>query len=322
MPQTDAPRPDAFVGIDVAKAELVIHLHPANRCWRLPNSRPGLVKLRRQLARLATTGPLKIGFEASGGYERPLAHMLGRLAVPAYLLDPARVRSFARAERQMAKTDPLDAAVIARCLAAIHPALVPHAPDRTGERLAEQLRVRDALVAMTLQIANQLEHAADRALRKLLETQRRSLRATIAALEKAIARLIAECPDLARRERLLRSAPGVGPIVALGLIARLGELGRASSRQIAALAGLAPFDRQSGSSARPAHCSGGRGDLRRLLYLAALTIARSDTGPLAQTYRRLRTAGKPAKLALIAVARKLLVTLNAMVKNDTPYQHA
>lgn len=275
--------------------------------------------MRRQLARLATTGPLKIGFEASGGYERPLAHMLARLAVDAYLLDPARVRSFARAERKLAKTDPLDAALIARCLAAIHPTLVPHAPDTTGERLAEHLRVRDALVAMALQIANQLEHATEPALRKLLEAQRARLRATIATVERALARLIAECPDLARRERLLRSAPGVGPIVALGLIARLGELGRASSRQIAALAGLAPFDRQSGASVRPARCSGGRGDVRRLLYLAALSIARSNTGPLAQAYRRMRTAGKPAKLALIALARKLLVTLNAMIKNDTAY---
>jgi transposase len=314
------PYSEAFVGIDVAKAELVIHLHPAGRCWRVPNSKPGLVKLRRQLARLARGGSLKVGFEASGGYERPLAQMLDRLGLQAYLLDPARVRSFARAERQLAKTDPLDAALIARCLAALHPVLTPHAPDRTSERVAEHVRARGALVAMATQLANQLEHVADRALRKLLDAQRAKLRAAILAIEKATARLIAACPDLARREQLLRSAPGIGPVIAACLIARLKELGRASSRQIGALAGLAPFDRQSGAGAKPARCSGGRADVRRALYLAALAIARSGKGPLAAAYQRLIAAGKPPKLALVATARKLLVTLNAMLKHDTPYQ--
>jgi len=313
---------EAFVGIDVAKAELVLHLHPAGHSWRLPNSKQGLVKLRRQLARLAKAGPLKIGFEASGGYERPLAHLLGRLGLEAYLLDPARVRSFARAERLLAKTDPLDAALIARCLAAIHPTLVPHQPDRTAERLAEHVRARDVLVAITVQLANQLEHAADHMLRSLLKKERTRLQAAIRAIEQKMARIIAACPKLAEREKLLRSAPGVGPIVAACLIARMTELGHVSSRQIAALAGLAPFDRQSGTSAKPAHCSGGRADVRRLLYLAALVAARAGKGPLAQIYQRLRAAGKPPKLALTATARKLLVTLNAMLKNNAEYRAA
>jgi len=317
MPQTDA-----FVGIDVAKAELVIHLHPAGRWWRVANDKAGLAMLGRKLVRLAAAHRLRIGLEASGGYERPLLRLADRLGLDAWLLDPARVRSFGRAERKLAKTDPLDAALIARCLAALHSGIEPYRHDPAAERLAEHVRTRDALVGQATQLSNQLETLADRAMRKLVAAQLARLRAAILTVEKAIAVIIADSADLLRRERLLRSAPGVGPIVAAGLIARMPELGRLSSRQIAALAGLAPFDRQSGAGARPAHCSGGRGNVRRLLYLAALAIARSGKGPLAAACQRLRNAGKPAKLALVATARRLLVTLNAMLKHDTPYAHS
>lgn len=156
-------------------------------------------------------------------------------------------------------------------------------------------------------------------MRRLVQAQVTKLKATVLKIEQALARLIAASPDLAARERLLRSAPGIGPIVAACLIARMPELGRLSSRQVAALAGLAPFDRQSGTTAKPGRCQGGRPGVRRVLYLAALALVRSNKTPLAQTYRRLRVAGKPHKLALVATMRKLLVTLNAMTKNNTPY---
>jgi len=315
-------QPDLFVGIDVAKDELVIHLHPAGMLWRVANSKTGLAMLGRKLTRLAGTACLRIGLEASGGYERKLTILLDRLALAAYLLDPARVRSFARAERQLAKTDPLDAAVIARCLAALHAELTPHVHDPEAIRLAEHVRLRDLAVAQAVQLGNQLESIADTAMRRLIVAQVARLKALALRIEKAIAVVIAASPDLAAREALIRTAPGVGPIVAACLLARMPELGRLSSRQVAALAGLAPFDRQSGKTSRPGRCSGGRPSVRRSLYLAALTIARSGKGHLAATTSRLREAGKPFKLAIVATMRKLLITLNAMVKNNTEYRSA
>lgn len=314
------PQPDLFVGIDVARNELVVHLHPADTCWRVANDKTGLAALARKLTRLAHGAGLRVGFEASGGYERKLAVLLDRLGLPAYLLDPARVRSFARAEGQIAKTDPLDAAVIARCLAALHAQLTPHVHDARAVRLAEHVRLRDLAVAQAVQLGNQRESIADAAMRRIIVAQVARLKALILRLEKAIAAVIAASPDLAARNALLRTAPGVGPIVAACLLARMPELGRLSSRQVAALAGLAPFDRQSGKTSRPGRCSGGRPSVRRSLYLAALAIVRSGKGRLADTAKAHRSAGKPFKLAIVATMRKLIVTLNAMVKHDSTYQ--
>lgn len=315
------PQFDIFVGIDVSKDELVIQLHPTATLWRVANTKSGVAGLGRRLAQLARDHAVAVGFEASGGYERKLAIMLDTLELTAFLLDPARVRHFARAERQLAKTDPLDAAVIARCLAALHDDLTAYTHDAQAIRLAEHVRLRDLAVAQAIQLGNQLETIADPALHRLIGAQVAKLKALILRLEKATAAVIAASPDLATRERLLRSAPGVGPVVAACLLARIPELGRLSSRQVAALAGVAPFDRQSGKSAKPGHCTGGRPAVRRALYLAALSISRSRKGPLAAANQRLREAGKPPKVALVATMRKLLLTLNAMLKTQTPYQH-
>lgn len=313
------PQSDCFVGIDVAKAELVIHLHPDGTGFRVANDKTGLAALARRLRTLAATRTLRVGFEASGGYERKLAALLDRLALTAWLLDPARVRSFARAERRLAKTDPLDAAVIARALAALHTEIAPWRRDPQAERLAGHVRLRDLAVAQAVQWRQQLETITDAAMRRMVTAQIARLKRQVLRIEQAIAALIAAAPDLDARNRLLRSAPGVGPIVAACLLARLPELGRLSSRQIAALAGLAPFDRQSGTTTRAARCQGGRPQIRRALYLAALAIMRQRSTPLATLGTRLQHAGKPAKLAIIAVARKLLVTLNTMLKNNTAY---
>jgi transposase len=313
------PHSELFVGIDVAKSELVIHLHPTGEGWRCPNDARGIATLGRRLRKLAGQHIVRIGFEASGGYERKLAICLDRLQLAAYLLDPARVRSFARAERQIAKTDPLDAAVIARALAALHAELTPYRHNPVARRLAEHVRLRDLAIAQTRQLANQMETLDEPAVRRLVQAQIVRLKALVLRIEQAIARLIAEAPDLARREAILRSAPGVGPIVAACLIAHMPELGQISGKQAASLAGLAPFDRQSGKSAKPGRCAGGRPAVRRLLYLAALSIMRTAKSHLAATGHRLQAAGKPRKLALIAVARKLLVTLNAMLSTNQTF---
>jgi transposase len=283
------------------------------------NDTKGLAALGRRLVGLTREHIVRIGFEASGGYERKLAIMLDRLGLNAWLLDPARVRSFGRAERQIAKTDPLDAGLIARALVALHGQIEPYRHDPTALRMAEHVRLRDLAVSQSGQLANQLETLADPAMRRLIAGQIARIKAMILRIEKAMANLVAASPDLARRERLLRSAPGVGPIVAATLIAYLPEGGRLSSRQVASLAGLAPFDRQSGKSNRQARCSGGRPALRRALYIAAIVIIRSGKHPIAAIAKRLRDAGKPFKVAAIAVARKLLVALNSMLKHNVPF---
>ena len=316
------PQPDVFVGIDVAKNELVIHLHPEGSCWRVANDKPGLAGLGRRLKRLAASSTLRIGFEATGGYERALARLLDRLELEAYLLDPVRVRSYARAERQIAKTDPLDAAVIARCLAALHRELTPYRRDPQAIRLAQHVRMRDVAVDQTVQLRNHLETIDEPCLRRLISGQIAKLKALILRIEKAMRQLIEASPELARRDKLLQSAPGIGPINAASLLARMPELGSMSSRQVAAMAGVAPYDRKSGNQNRKAQCSGGRSAVRRSLYLAALAISRAPKGPLANTYKHLRENGKPAKLALTAVMRKLIIALNAMIRNDTEYHAA
>jgi transposase len=310
---------EAFVGIDVAKHELVIYLHPQGNSWRVENTPTGRDKLVRRLRRLAANHVLRIGFEASGGYERKLAILLERKRLAGYLLDPSRVHSFGRAEGKQAKTDPLDAALIARALAALHGDLTPFRHDPVAERLTERVRLRELVLIQVGQFANQLESMADPAMRQIVTAQVARLKALILRLEGIIAGLIASCPDLARREKLLRSAPGVGPIVAATLLAHMPELGSLSSRQVASLAGLAPFDRQSGTLRKPSRCQGGRPAIRRALYMAALSILRMKS-PLANLGKRLKEQGKPAKVAIIATARKLLVALNAMIKQEVAFQ--
>lgn len=312
---------EAFVGIDVAKHELVVHIHPQGTAYSFANTPDGRADLIRCLRRIGRRCTLRIGFEASGGYERKLAILLEKKGFEAYLLDAGRVHAFGRAEGKMAKTDPLDAALIARALAALHGDLEPWRHDPLAERMGERVRLREALVAQMVQWAGHLESLADPAMRRLISGQIARIKALILRFEQAIAGLLAEAPELAQREKLLRSAPGVGPIVAATLLAHMPELGSLSSRQVAALAGLAPFDRQSGAIRKPGHCRGGRPAVRRVLYLAALSIIRSGKSPLANLAMKLKDNGKPPKVAIIATARKLLVALNAMSKNNESFKY-
>lgn len=197
-----------------------------------------------------------------------------------------------------------------------------HVHDPEAVRLAEHVRLRELAVAQAVQLGNQLESIADTAMRRLIVAQVARLKPLALRIQKAIDAVIAASPDAAARDALLRTALGVGPIVAACLLARMPKLGRLSSRQVVALAGLAPFDRQTGKTSRPGRCSSGRPTVRRSLYLAALTIARLGKGHLAATTNRLREAGKPFKPAIVATTRKLLITLNAMLKNNTQYRTA
>jgi transposase len=309
-----------FVGIDVSKAMLDVHYHPGGESARFENSPEGLRHLIAVLARRAGSGTLAVGFEATGDYERHLGASLCAAGIPAYLLDAGQAKSYARAERQRIKNDAADAAMIARALMALHHRITPYTHRPQLKKLISYMQMRETFVDQTTlykarlesidcpqlrqQVLKDIEHAKDRA----------------ATLTRQMNALIAADHGMAEKARIIASAPGIGPIITANLIARMPELGQVSSRAIAALLGVAPFDRQSGTTNAIKRCSGGRPAARRSVYLAAITIIRMKKGHLHQTYERLIKAGKPFKVAVIAVMRKLIIALNAMTATKTPWK--
>lgn len=320
------PDPDILVGIDVAKATLCVHIQPdrgRDRTLEVANTGKAIAGLVGQLLALSRAGHrLAIGFEASGGYEQALGQALFDAGLPCFLLDPARVRAFARAERQIAKTDPLDARLIARCLKAIGHSLRPYAPNPLARFLAENVRTRRHLLEQATELQAQLETLTAPSLRRMMARQVASLRAAVRTVEREIRTALAGDCGTAQLYRRLMTAPGVGPILAATLLAALPELGQLSSRQIAALVGVAPFDRQSGRSDRKRTCHGGRPAVRSVLYMACVAVIRMKRGPLKAFYQRLRDNGKPAKVAIVATMRKLVVALNAMVQTNSDWKTA
>jgi transposase len=313
-----------FVGIDVSKARLDVHCLFESEApavsWSVDNTAQGRKGLIDRLRRLGEPHRLGIALEASGGYERALLDALLVAGFAPYRLDAGQVRSFARAERLRAKTDPIDAALIARALRALHETMLPCRPDRLAQRLVPYLRLRDLYIRQIGQLRNTLENLDEPALNRIIGRQIAQIERLMLLVQTRMQELIAADPARAQLYTSLRSVPGVGPLTALFLIARLPELGTLSSRAVAALVGLAPYDRQSGATAAPRHCTGGRADLRRVLYMAALAISRSKRpNPLATTYRRLINAGKPFKIAIVAIMRKLVVAINAMIANKTQW---
>lgn len=259
--------------------------------------------------------------EATGGYERPLIAAATALGLPIRRIHPSRARAFARAKARLAKTDRIDAACLAALSAFTAEEASPPLPDPAQRALAElmtrlgQLKdqrqaelCRDALIENPLVKASIAESLA------LFDRQ-------IAALTAALEAATAADADLARKAALLRSCKGIGPVACHALLARLPELGRLNRRTVAALVGVAPITCHSGSSIRSAAIAGGRKALRDVLFMAALTASRHNP-VFARLYDRLRQAGKPHKLALVAVSRKIVVTLNAMIKTGKPFHPA
>lgn len=301
-----------IVGIDVSKDRLDVFM--AGDTFNVENSAAGLKVLVRLLK-----GVRAAGLEASGGYEVPALKALAAGGVAAYRLDPAQVRSFARGVGQRAKTDAIDARMIARCLAEGIDGMEPYEENEVTERLAALHAFRRKLVGQKTAVAGQADRMTSPLLLTLLAEHQAALADWIAPVEAEIAATIASDPALACKAARLKSAPGVGPVLATALIAGLPELGRIGSRQIAALVGVAPYDRQSGRRARPARCAAGRRNIRNILYMAALAAIRARKRPFAQFYERLTAAGKPPKLAIIAVMRKMVVTLNTMLRTGAAW---
>ena len=303
--------PQDVIGVDVAKDWIDCHRLSTGAAWRVGTS-------HRELRRFAASaGDALVVFEASGGYDRPLAAALDAADVAYARVNPRQARDFARASGRLAKTDKVDAAILARMGRALAPEPTPSA-DPAEARLAELVARRDALGGMRKAETQRLGQARDPFLRKQIAAHLRVLRGQLERLEAEIAAHLDDQPALADRATRLESVPGVGPVIAANLVARLPELGRLDRRAIASMAGLAPHARDSGQMRGRRRIWGGRAEVRRMLYLAAFIASRYDPR-LGAFRRRLQNAGKPFKLAIIACARKLLTILNAMLRDATDY---
>jgi transposase len=306
-------RISVFVGVDVSKDRLDVQVR-GGASFSVENGAAGLKLL---VKRVRALGDAAVGLEASGGYETPALKALSRAKLTAYRLDPAQVRAFARGLGRRAKTDAIDAEMIARCLQAVIDDIEPYRCDAAAERVAALAGFRRKLVGEVTGLKSYADRVAEPLVARMVKAQLAALKLAVLRLDKEIRAAVAQDPAMAQRNAQLVSAPGVGPVLAFTLIAELPELGRLSSRQVAALAGVAPFDRQSGRTIRPGRCQGGRRSVRNVLYMAALSAIRARKAPFCDLYQRLRANGKPAKLAIVAVMRKLIVTLNAMLRDNT-----
>lgn len=305
----------AFVGVDVAKSQLDVAVRPTGEEWRASNDEPGIAQV---VERLRGLSPELVVLEATGGLEVPLACALGAAGLPVAVVNPRQVRDFARATGKLAKTDRLDARVLAHFAQAVHPPPRP-LPDAQAQVLAALLDRRRQVVGMLTAEKNRFQAAPT--------PVREDIHAHIAWLEERLAKLDADLEDTLRqsplwreKEDLLRRVPGVGRVLTLTLLVELPELGALNRKQIAALAGVAPLNRDSGLLRGKRTVWGGRARLRAALYMATLVATRYN--PVIQAfYLRLCAAGKAKKVALVACMRKLLVILNAMLKHRTRWHY-
>jgi len=308
---------EVFVGIDVSKQRLDVHVRPTGESFVVARDDEALVGLVERLRALA---PRLVVLEATGGLQVRVAAALAAAGLPVAVVNPRQVRDFARAIGRLAKTDPIDAEVIARFAEAIRPEPRP-LPDEAAQTLAALVARRRELVALRTAEKNRLRQAAAAFVRRDLEDSIEALAGRIAALDQEIAQHVESSPIWRAREDLLKSVPGVGPGLARTLIAELPELGRLGRRKIAALVGVAPFNRDSGTMRGKRTIWGGRPAVRAVLYMAAVSATRCNPA-IATLYKRLRSAGKPAKVALTACMRKLLTILNAILRDQQPWRHA
>ena len=302
-----------FVGIDVSKAWVDVAVRPTGEAWRVNQDQEGGEAL---VLRLQAMSPQCIVMEATGGYEAPIVAALGAAGLPVAVVNPRQVRDFARSQGKLAKTDRLDAAVIAH---------FGQASGVTGQALrSPEARALEGLVARRRQII-QMRTAEQQRRQRALPVVREGIEEVIALLNRQVkeiddelGRRLRESPLWREREDLLRSVPGIGPATVFSLLAELPELGSLDRREAAAVVGVAPLNRDSGKHRGSRRCWGGRGHVRAALYMAALVGVRYNP-TLKEFYERLLRAGKPKKVALTACMRKLLTILNAMLKHHTAW---
>jgi transposase len=306
------------VGIDVSKARLDVHVHPLGESLAVGNDEAGVQTLIERLGQL--DGLASIGIEASGRYERLVVAELAARDLPVVVLNPAQVRSYAQAIGQRAKTDPIDARLIALFVEAVRPEARPMADGQT-QQLAALMARRRQIVAMLVAEKARRQQAAPGLARVSIARSITFLEDELKSLDLEIDKTVRGTPVWRDKENLLASVPGIGKTIARTLLAELPELGTLNPKQIAALAGLAPYTRQSGKWRGRSFISGGRTVVRTALFMGALVAARYN--PTLKTFRdRLVASGKPKLIALIATARKLLVILNAILRDQKPWREA
>ena len=307
-----------FVGIDVSKNRLDVHVVPTGQSFAVARDGEGLAELNRQVGGLPELALVAV--EATGGFETVVAASLAGAGLPVAVVNAAQVRNFALALGKRAKTDPIDAVVIARFAQATRPQPRP-LPDEQTTALADLVARRRQIVQMIVAEQHRLRHATLRRLRRSIERLLTALQKELNEIDTTLDDMVRNSPAWRHNEDLLRSVPGVGPIIARTLLAEMPEIGTLTRRQIAALAGLAPWTRQSGTWKGKSFIGGGRSSVRAVLYLGALAAGRFN--PALRTFRqRLVDAGKPRIVACVAVARKLLTILNAIIRDQTPWQTA
>ena len=303
------------VGIDVSKERLDVAVRPTGETFALARDADGLDAL---VARLTPLAPTAVAVEATGGYEAVVAASLSAAGLAVVVVNPAQVRSFAQALGKRAKTDPIDAGVIAHFVEAAKPAVRP-LPDAETRLLADLVARRRQIVAMIVAERQRQKRLREKRLQKSIARLLAALQKELSALESDIDDAVRGSPAWREKEDLLSSVPGIGKTIARTLLAELPELGCLDRRKVAALVGLAPWTRQSGQWKGKSFIGGGRADIRAALFIGAMVAARHN--PQLKTFRdRLVQAGKPKLVALVATARKLLTILNAIVRDQQPWR--
>jgi transposase len=306
---------ESFIGIDVCKQQLEVAAHESDYQFRCPNKISSFGQL---IAELVHLGPALIVLEATGGLEIPVVNSLHAAGLPVVIVNPRQVRDFAKALGQLAKTDRLDARVLAHFAAAIKPS--PRPLKLKDERELEALtRRRGQLVEMLTDEKNRRGSAASDSVRQKIKEHIDWLEDQISELDEQIKALLQTSPRWQVKDQILQSVPGIGPVASFSMLADLPELGTLNRQQISKLVGVAPLNRDSGQQRGSRHIYGGRAGLRRVLYMAALTASRHNP-VLREFYQRLRANHKPFKVAITACMRKLLSIINVMIRDNTTWK--
>jgi transposase len=306
---------EVFVGIDVSKARLDVAVLPNDETWSTTNDDEGIASL---VVKLQERAPSLVLLEATGGLERRVLARLAGAGLPAMAINPRNVRDFAKSLGKLAKTDRIDAIVLARFAQAVRPALRPIADEQTQD-LQAQLTRRRQIVEMMVAERNRLLATDTNKVRKMIKAHIEYLKKELSINDYDLDQTIKQTPVWLEKVDLLESTPGVGRVTASTLIALLPELGTLGRKQIASLVGVAPFNRDSGAMKGRRAIWGGRAAVRSVLYMAALT-AKKWNPTIRALYDRLKAAGKPTKVALVACTRKLLTILNAILRDGSPWR--
>jgi transposase len=311
-----APRRSTYVGIDVCKARLDVALLPSGESFVVGNDQEGFDEL---LGRLREPRPALVVLEASGGFERPVAAALAASGIAVAVLHPRQTRDFARATGKLAKTDALDARALARFAEAVRP--TPRTlPDAEAGEFRSILARRKQIIQMMTAEKNRLGAPTSEAVGRRIEAHLRWLEKELSRTDRDLDETIENSPTLKENEALLRSVAGVGPVLCRTLLAELPELGSLTPRELSALVGVAPLNRDSGTLRGRRSVWGGRARVREALYMGALIASRFNPA-IKEFYERLVGAGKPKKVALVACMRKLLTILNALMRDRTPWRY-